>query len=165
MTSVVNIHASCVILGAAGERFGAQRDLGVLLLGDSGGGKSDLALRLIACGAMLVADDRCDLFMSGGALHARAPRTLRGMIEIRGVGIVNLSYETEARIALAVRLVAPGTIARLPEPLRYRPPAGLAAPESVWPPELAIAPFEASATAKIAAAVAKSSRSGSADAV
>jgi len=154
MTSTINIHASCIVLGRAGEPFGARHDLGVLILGESGAGKSDLALRLIANGAMLVADDRCDLFVCAGALHAGAPPTLQGMIEVRGVGILKLPYRISARIGLAVRIVAAGTISRLPEPARYRPPELLAMPESHWPAEIAVAGFEASAPAKIAAAAA-----------
>ncbi|HEY6579113.1 MAG TPA: hypothetical protein VIY09_07300 [Rhizomicrobium sp.] len=138
----------------AGEEFGVPGDFGVLLLGISGAGKSDLALRLIAGGAMLVADDRCDLFVSGGGLCAKAPRTLQGLIEVRGVGIVSLPCASDAKIGLAVHLVSPDGIVRLPEPARFRPPEALAAPESAWPPEIAVAPFEASAPAKIAAAAA-----------
>jgi hypothetical protein len=154
VSPLLNIHASCVVLGRAGEPFGAPHDLGVLILGESGAGKSDLALRLIANGAMLVADDRCDLFVSADVLHARVPPKLQGMIEIRGAGIVNLPHRTCARIGLAVRLVPPGTISRLPELTRYRPPDPLAVPESRWPTEIAIVAFEASAPAKIAAAAA-----------
>ena len=60
----VKIHASCVAL--AGK--------GVLILGDSGAGKSDLALRLMDDGARLVADDRTELYASSAAGYARARR-------------------------------------------------------------------------------------------
>jgi len=147
-----NIHASCVALGKAADAFGAPCDAGILLLGNSGAGKSDLALRLIARGAVLVCDDRCELFLAGHMLQARPPPQLAGLIEIRGVGIVAFPYAAEARIALAARLVPPGAVARLPEPAWYRPPEILAAPRRVWPPEIAIAPFEVSAPEKIVAA-------------
>jgi HPr kinase/phosphorylase len=149
-----NIHASCVVLGRAGEAFGAPADAGVLLLGDSGAGKSDLALRLIAQGAVLVADDRCELFLRDEALWARPPSTLAGLIELRGVGIVTLSHAAEARIALTVQLVAAETVPRLPEPTRFAPPEILGAPPDLWRPRIALAAFEASTPAKIAAAVA-----------
>src|SRR3546814_8050780 len=55
-TEIVNIHASCVAAGNGG----------VLILGNSGQGKSDLALRLIDRGARLVADDRCDIWFERG---------------------------------------------------------------------------------------------------
>ncbi|HEY3778477.1 MAG TPA: hypothetical protein VGL35_10510 [Rhizomicrobium sp.] len=151
---IVNIHGSCVIVGRAGEPFGAPADTGVLLLGESGAGKSDLALRLVALGAILVADDRCDLFVSGGALRARAPGSIRGLMEVRGVGLVRLPCRAEACIGLVVRFVSSAVIARLPEPTRYRPPVELDAPETVWPPEIALAPFEPSAPAKTLAAAA-----------
>jgi len=155
MTSpIANIHASCIILAEAGRAFGAARDIGVLLVGESGAGKSDLALRLIERGAVLVADDRCDLLLDRESIRARAPLALQGMIEIRGVGIVQIPFVAEARIGLAVRLVRAQTIARLPERCHYEPPAALAAPRSVWPPEIAVEPFQASAPAKIAAAAA-----------
>jgi HPr kinase/phosphorylase len=102
-----NIHASCVALGARG----------VLLLGPSGSAKSDLALRLIDGGAKLVADDRTILFAAKGALHARAPASIAGLLEIRGVGIVKLPVRTRVKMALVVRLGREG--ARLPEPVFY----------------------------------------------
>ena len=149
-----NIHAGCVLLGHAGDAFGAPWDAGVLLLGDSGAGKSDLALRLIERGAVLVADDRCELFLRDEALWARAPAVLAGLIELRGVGIVALPHAAEARIALAVQLVAREAVPRLPEPTRFVPPEILGVSSGLWPPLIALASFEASAPAKIAAAVA-----------
>ena len=84
----VNIHASCVVLRGAGDAFGAPGDCGILLLGESGAGKSDVALRLIAQAAQLVADDRVVLFTRDGVLFAKPPKTLAGLIEVRGVGIL-----------------------------------------------------------------------------
>ncbi|MBA2590115.1 MAG: hypothetical protein H0U98_16000 [Alphaproteobacteria bacterium] len=89
-----NIHASCVAIG----------DKGVLLVGPSGAGKSDLALRLIDDGARLVADDRTVLFIAKGALWAKAPPSIRGLIEIRGVGIVKLPVRAKVKIAIVVNL-------------------------------------------------------------
>jgi HPr kinase/phosphorylase len=106
----VNIHATCVKLASGA---------GVLLMGPSGSGKSDLALRLIDEGAALVADDRCDLFVEGGALTARAPATLAGLVEIRGVGIITMPYENWATISLVVELVPREDVVRLPEPEQF----------------------------------------------
>lgn len=165
MTRSANIHASCVVLASAGERFGAPNDAGVLLLGESGAGKSDLALRLIGQGAMLVADDRCELFIAGDSLWARAPQRLAGLIEVRGVGIVRLPFLPEARVALVARLVAPQFVPRLPEPAHYEPPPALGANDAIRPPEIVLAPFEASACAKVAVAVAALAQARSADEV
>ena len=104
----INIHATCVAIGGHG----------VLLLGKSGAGKSGVALQLMDGGARLVADDRTILSASGGALHARAPATIAGLLEVRGLGIVKLPARPRAKVALVVRLGREGP--RLPEPGHYR---------------------------------------------
>lgn len=66
--------------------------LGVLLEGDSGIGKSECALDLISRGHRLVADDAVDVRRSAdGKLTGVAPEMLRGMMEIRGLGILNIA--------------------------------------------------------------------------
>ena len=77
---------------------------GVLLQGPSGAGKSDLALRLIDDGAELVADDRVVLESRAGVLAASAPPALRGLLEVRGLGIFRLSYRTSVAVTLIARL-------------------------------------------------------------
>jgi hypothetical protein len=121
--SVVNVHASCVILSDAGAIFGAPSDGGVLILGESGAGKSSVVLKLLALGATLVADDRVDLFVRDGLLHATAPAALAGLLEARGLGIVALPYAADARIALAVALGP--TPQRYPNREDYEPTAPL----------------------------------------
>jgi hypothetical protein len=138
----MNIHASCVAIGGAG----------VLLLGRSGAGKSDLALRLIDEGAVLVADDRVLLSAKKGALHAGAPGTIHGMMEIRGLGIVALPARNGVRIRLAVTLGPEGP--RLPAPRYYDCPLPLT--EKV--PLVALDPRRASAPATIRAALAAFSK-------
>jgi len=91
---IVNIHASCVAAGNGG----------VLILGNSGQGKSDLALRLIDRGARLVADDRCDVWADRGRLWCRPPETLAGKLEVRGIGIIDRPWTAPVPLALAVRL-------------------------------------------------------------
>jgi serine kinase of HPr protein (carbohydrate metabolism regulator) len=86
---------------------------GIFITGPSGAGKSDLALRLIDAGAILVADDQTELQVSNGRLLARAPRTILGKIEIRGMGILTLPTIENIPLALAV---APGEGERIPEP-------------------------------------------------
>ena len=100
----VQLHGSCISIGGKG----------VLLLGASGSGKSDLALRLIDAGAVLVADDRVDITCSGGVLRARAPQALQGLLEVRGVGIMRLPYQADAAVSLAVDLVGWDSVDRLP---------------------------------------------------
>lgn len=148
--NTANIHASCVRLGRAGRAFGAPSDAGILILGKSGSGKSELALRLIAEGASLVADDRVELFVRKGKLFARAPKTLAGLIEIRGVGIIKLPRKKDAQIALVVNLTNT-KIARLPQRVTYKPP--LKVSQNNWPPMIALKP-DTAAPAKIAAAAA-----------
>jgi serine kinase of HPr protein (carbohydrate metabolism regulator) len=155
---MVNIHASCVLLGEAGKAFGAPEDAGVLLLGESGKGKSDLALRLIERGAKLVADDRAELFARDGGLHARAPKSLAGLIEVRGAGIIALPFAPEARIALAIEMLEEGYVPRMPQPERYRTPPELTLSENEQPPLIRLAPLEASAPAKVAIAAAAFSK-------
>ncbi|HUO88295.1 MAG TPA: hypothetical protein VMU08_03900 [Rhizomicrobium sp.] len=144
---IPNIHASCVML--AGSAPAGLYRLGVLLLGASGAGKSDLALRLIEQGGRLVSDDRTELFIEDGRLRARAPAALAGLMEVRGVGVISLSYETAADIALVVELVAAAAVPRLPGPNHYVPPAPLSLPEGAQPPLIRLHAFEASATAKV----------------
>ena len=66
----LNLHGSAVALEGRG----------LLILGASGTGKSALALRMMAHGARLVADDRVVLARRGDALIASAPPALRGTI-------------------------------------------------------------------------------------
>jgi HPr kinase/phosphorylase len=101
------LHASCVALG----------DRAVLILGPAGSGKSTLALMLMAHGAGLVADDRTELRSVSGRLRARAPDSIRGKIEARGMGILAAAPVPEAEVVLAVDLERRET-ERLPSPRR-----------------------------------------------
>lgn len=64
---------------------------GVLLTGESGMGKSEIALELIKKGHLLVADDRVDCHIVHKEIVGEAPMILKEMLEIRGVGIINVS--------------------------------------------------------------------------
>ncbi|CAA7611945.1 conserved hypothetical protein [Candidatus Terasakiella magnetica] len=114
----------------------------VLLRGSSGSGKSDLALRLIEDGAVLVADDQTALTREDAVLVARPPAAISGLLEVRGLGLVRLPYLSAAPLVLVIDLVAPGAVERLPEAAR-------AAYLELEVPLLALAPFEASAAAKV----------------
>ena len=88
------MHESCVAVDGKA----------VLILGESGTGKSTLALTLMAFGADLVADDRVILQEDAGQVMASAPATIAGLIEARGVGILNADAIVNARLALVVDL-------------------------------------------------------------
>lgn len=103
------IHATTVAV----RRGGGWR--GVMILGASGAGKSDLALRLTGRGWRLVSDDYTQVWPSAGALYARAPAAIAGRIEVRGLGIVSAATRPLVRVALALDC-APGPLERLPEP-------------------------------------------------
>ncbi|MBZ4021077.1 serine kinase [Rhodobacter sp. TJ_12] len=87
------IHATAVARDA---------ETGVLILGPSGSGKSSLALRLMALGAHLVADDRVALSSEAGKLVARGPSRIAGLIEARGAGLLRADPLPAARIVLAI---------------------------------------------------------------
>jgi serine kinase of HPr protein (carbohydrate metabolism regulator) len=76
----------------------------VALTGPSGVGKTGLALRLMAQGWQLVADDAALVWVSGGHLWARAPRATSGLIEARGLGLLSVPHRDVCRLALAVTL-------------------------------------------------------------
>ena len=65
--------------------------IGVMILGDSGMGKSEIALELIKRGHQLVADDRIDCYKIHNMLVGKAPELLDGFMELRGVGIINVA--------------------------------------------------------------------------
>lgn len=94
MTDTAILHASAVAVGGHG----------LLIIGPSGSGKSALALRLIALGAALVADDRTELTRDGGALVARCPAPITGLIEARGIGILRADPVASALITLVADL-------------------------------------------------------------
>ncbi|ATC33392.1 serine kinase [Caulobacter vibrioides] len=109
---------------------------GALIEGPSGVGKSDLALRALDQGFRLVADDRVVTFAAGGRLYGRAPDALAGLIEVRGLGVVDTAAVAFAEIALVVRCVdAPERVERLPEP-RVEAMMGVDVPVfDLWPRE------------------------------
>jgi serine kinase of HPr protein (carbohydrate metabolism regulator) len=89
-----------------------------LLAGPSGSGKSDLALRLLDLGFTLVSDDRTIVRKDGDRLIASAPATIKGKLEIRGIGIVDMESTDDIPVALVVDLTT--DMQRLPDDGRER---------------------------------------------
>ena len=98
----------------------------VLITGPSGSGKSGLALDLLALGARLVADDGVILRREGERLLARSPDAIRGVIEARGIGLLNAEPLDDVPVALVVDLGTTET-ERLP-PWRTTTLDGIAIP-------------------------------------
>jgi len=114
----------------------------VLLRGFSGSGKSDLGVRLIDAGGMLVADDQCELTRQGDTIFVRAPATIAGLLELRGIGIMRFDFMAEAPLALLADLIPSNMIERYPM-RRTEMLLGLSVPV------VSISPFEASAPVKL----------------
>jgi len=149
------IHASCVAFGSGGGRGTSAAagstppgPLAVLLRGPSGAGKSDLALRLIDQGARLVADDQTELSLADGMLLARSPQTIRGKMEVRGLGIADLQPLCDVPVGLVVDLTDGEAVERMPE-------SETCAILGVQLPLVRFDPFEASTPAKLRLAVAR----------
>lgn len=137
------VHAGALSL------FAAQRWCGVLISGASGAGKSDLALRGLAAGFSLVADDYSDVFLSWDEgrprLYAAPPETLKGRMEVRGLGIVSRPYRPLTVIELIIHLQD--------DPPERLPGAEVIPVLGINVPALKLRPFEASAVAKMLVAL------------
>jgi serine kinase of HPr protein (carbohydrate metabolism regulator) len=98
----------------------------ILIMGASGAGKSDLALRLIDRGFRLVSDDQTLVRRDGERVVASAPPSIKGKLEIRGIGIVEMETVSDVPVALIVELTS--DIQRLPDDSRERPLLGVRLP-------------------------------------
>lgn len=125
----MRLHASCA------ARATTQGGDAILLLGPSGSGKSDMLLRLLRHGFTLVADDQ--VIIEDGL--ARAPDSLAGLLEVRGLGLFRLPYLPAATLRLVITLGS-GEPERLPLPRRH---ASLDLPEITLDPALVSAPERA----------------------
>jgi hypothetical protein len=125
------IHASAVLAGSRA----------VLIRGPAGAGKSRLAFAVIEAArsgliafARLVGDDRVHIEAAHGRLLVRPDETLKGLIEVRGLGIRRLPYEPVAAVGLLVDLGATDA-ERLPAPK-----SAIAELAGIVLPRLAVAP-------------------------
>jgi HPr kinase/phosphorylase len=111
MGQSTTVHASAVLVGARA----------VLIRGAAGSGKSSLAFALIQAGGnslpftRLVGDDRVHVEAAHGRLLVRPAETLKGLIEIRGLGIRRVPFEPVAVVGLVADLGAADS-KRLPPP-------------------------------------------------
>ena len=146
------VHGTCVALGRSAA----------LLRGPSGSGKSDLALRFLFLARrgpaaleapILVADDQVWLVRNGAGLLAKPPDAIRGKMEVRGVGIVEVKSLPEAELVLVVDLTPARETERLPEGDATAQLLG------VELPRIALFPWEASAPIKLAIALARAKHS------
>lgn len=103
MTDSATIHASAALFGARA----------VLVRGPSGSGKSAFVLALLRAArsgahpfARLVADDRAIITPRNGQLIVSPADNLKGLIEVRGLGILRLPYEPSAVVGSVVDLDA-----------------------------------------------------------
>jgi serine kinase of HPr protein (carbohydrate metabolism regulator) len=120
-------------------------------------------LRCLACApnsflpepAILVADDQVEVTRIGSTLRASAPQTIRGLIEVRGLGIVTVACVASAEVVLAADIVSPADVERLPEAAEATRIQGIDVPV------IRLAPFEASAPIKLFLALATRAGPGS----
>ena len=114
---------------------------GVLLLGPSAAGKSDLALRLIDRGAMLISDDAVPVVIGASGPELHSARNIEGRLEVRGIGIVSVPLVACAPLRLVIELAE--SVERLPAEGRCTNICGFSVPTTKT------LPFEASAPLKV----------------
>ena len=85
----------------------------VVFTGQSGSGKSGMALEMMALGGVLVSDDRTVVSLEHGQVYASAPVAIKGLIEARGVGILSAQSVGPVAVSLVVDMSILET-ARLP---------------------------------------------------
>jgi serine kinase of HPr protein (carbohydrate metabolism regulator) len=120
---------------------------GVLIEGESGSGKSDLALRCLSHGFRLVADDRTRLWISDGRLFGAAPDPIAGLIELRGLGVLAEPARRLAEIRLVARCLGPS------DPQERLPDRDTRVLLGMAVPKVTVRHLEASAPEKLARAL------------
>lgn len=122
---------------------------GLLITGPSGSGKSDLALRMIGCGAILIGDDYVEISQGArGRPVMENVKNIVGKIEVHNVGILDVPFRSQCEIDLVLNLVNDVVkLVRLPEIKKMTV-------EGFSLPCLDFYSFEPSASEKIKAALA-----------
>lgn len=120
---------------------------GVLLSGSTGAGKSDLALRLIDRGAVLISDDQTELYGNAETILLQAPPNIAGKLEVRSLGIITTNHVSGVPLRLKVQLID--------EPERYPMDRQFETINGVRISSLTINAFEHSAPLKVEIALAQ----------
>ena len=89
------VHSTSVVLD----------DNGILITGDSGSGKSDLALRLIDNGATLISDDVTICKKKINHIFLSSPHETKGLLEVREVGIITVPFVEQVKLRMVVKLI------------------------------------------------------------
>lgn len=142
---VERVHGTAIALG----------NRAALIRGPSGAGKSDLAFRCLGLGASdlvrepvkLVADDQVILRQDSSGIVASAPSTIRGKLEVRGLGILEVDAVAEADLVLIADLIGGGGVERYPDPWPQARILGLEVPL------IHLYPFENSSALKLVTAI------------
>lgn len=116
-------NADTLVIQAGAVAIGGRA---LLIEGPPGSGKSSLALALIDRGAQLIGDDGVTVERRGERVLASPPPNIAGMLEVRGVGIIECDTAQSVPVALILRLG--DSAERLPENLRLRDLLGIAIP-------------------------------------
>lgn len=123
--------ASCVSIGGSA----------ILITGESGIGKSELALALIDRGARLISDDQVALRCEGERVIASPAQNIGGQIEVRNLGLMPMETGPECPVALLIELnrIAPRWIERCDQ----RVILGIAIPQILLSPDSTVLAIKA----------------------
>lgn len=119
-----------MVMQASGVVIGGRA---LLIEGPPGSGKSSLALALLDRGAGLIGDDAVSLSRKGAAVIAAPPPRIAGLIELRGIGIVDWPLAAPAPLALILSLGGP-LGERMPESAAMRDICGVGIPVLAFEP-------------------------------
>ncbi len=105
------LHGTAVLLKAVGGDAAC-----IFLRGLSGAGKSDLAFRLIEGGGQLICDDQVSFEKRHNRIYADNVESIRGLLEVRGIGLLRYPVAPASRVRLGVDRVQREAVPRLPDP-------------------------------------------------